>query len=426
MADEAMMDAGLDATTDQSVVDQTAETVETPVEGAETTETVEDKPQTGQQPYRAVTEDGKRLDEKARATLEELKAKDPALASAFRRALFEADGFRRALPGGLQEVQELRETVEQLGGEPGIREVQEKLAGWDSFDNQYMAGDPKALEFMLSTPESQQAFMKLAPMAFNKFEELNPEGYASYLCQRIVGDAGANDIPVAMKLAQHFLQMGDAAQATEQFNKIVQWMGGLEATAKKPVNQPQTKAPSAQDDPRFKELEQKDLERTREDWRQATMKDADSIYTSELNRLLAGRKITDQQREDIQHRVDTKLGLRAKEQNQTLDRYFQVRDKDGFLKFTKSFSQKNIPALVREAVDRYVPTKPGPKVQTPQNGAPVRPPLQNGAKPAQGFAFVQQMPSRDQIDWNNPFNSLQNIKLGRAVTLDGKRVTWRK
>ena len=173
-------------------------------------------------------------------------------------------------------------------------------------------------------------------------------------------------------------------------------------------------------------LMERDTQRTRDEWRQETATEQNTIYAGELNRLLAGRKVTDTQREDILLRVQTKLGLRIKDQEKTLDRYFAVKDKDGFLKFANSFSKKHIPELLREAVDRYVPAKPGPKAQaTAPNGAPVRPPVTNG-KPADGFQYVQEMPRRDQIDWDNPFNVIANIKQGKAVTLDGKRVTWRK
>lgn len=417
------MDTGADAL-EAPIVESTAETVEAPVEGAETTETSEEAPPPAGQPYRAVSEDGKRLDDKARATLEELKAKDPALAKAFRDAIFDSDRIRRALPGGLKEVQELRQTIETLGGPQGIEEIQAEVRGWTDFDQQYMAGDPKALEFMLSSPESQQAFMKLAPMAFNKFEELNPEGYASYLCQRIVGDAVATRVPIAMELAQHYLAAGDATKAAEEFAKVVGWFQGLEATAKKPIA---PKEPQANpNDPRLQQLQQENEGFVREQWRQETAKEQNTVYASELNRLLAGRKVTDIQREDIFHRVQTKLGLRIKEHEKTLDRYFQAKDKDGFLKFANSFSRKHIPELLREAVDRYVPQKPGPKAQAQQNGrGPIQPPLANG-KPADGFMFVDKMPTRDQIDWSNPFNTLANTKLGRAITIDGKKVTWRK
>jgi hypothetical protein len=285
-----------------------------------------------------------------------------------------------------------------------------------------MAGDPKALEFMLSTTDSQGAFLKLAPMAMNKFEELNPEGYASYLCQRIVGDAVANDVPVSMKLAQHFLAAGDTAKAAEEFGKVVSWFQGLDATAKKPATAPQPTKPAANEDPRFKELEQRDIERTRSDWSQESSSQRSQIYVTELNRLLAGRKITDNQREDIESRVRMNLEKRTKEISSVADKYFAVRDKDGFLKYDKTFAAKHIPELLREAVDRYVTAKPGPKPGTQQqNGKPVTPPI----KATDGFTRVQQMPSREQIDWGNPFNSLSNIKLGKAITVDGKKVQWR-
>ncbi len=415
-------DAGLE-TVDSSVDTEVIEGGDqSGVETPEVVETTDPKLGDQQQPYRAVSEDGKRLDEKARATLDELKAKDPALAKAFREALFKSDAFEKL--GGLKEVQQLRQTIEQLGGPQGIENIQAEVKGWNDFDQQYMAGDPKALEFMLSSPESQQAFMKLAPMAFNKFEELNPEGYASYLCQRIVGDAVANRVPISMELAQHYLAAGDATKAAEEFAKVVNWFQGLDATAKKPIA---PKEPAADpNNPRLRELEQQNEGFVRDQWRQETAKEQNTVYASELNRLLAGRKVTDIQREDILHRVQTKLGLRIKEHENTLDRYFKAKDKDGFLKFANSFSKKHIPDLLREAVDRYVPQKPGPKTLAPQAGQPLKPPINANGKPAEGFTFVDKMPTRDQIDWSNPFNTLANTKLGRAITIDGKKVSWRK
>ncbi len=408
------MDTGLD-TADVSV-DVSPEPIEAPVEGAEV-ETQDTAPPPITAPYKPISEDGKRLDDKAKATLEQIKATDPALAKALRDALFDQDRIRRALPGGLKEVNELRQTIEQLGGPEGIQGIQAEVKGWNDFDQNYMAGDPKALEFMLSSPESQQAFMKLAPMAFNKFEELNPEGYASYMCQRIVGDAVANRIPIAMELAQHFLAAGDTAKSAEQLSQIVKWFQGLDATARKPVAAP----PQAQqvDNSKLKELETQNSELVRNQWKGESAQEQNQIYSSELNRLLAGRKVTDAQREDILLRVQTKLGLRIKDQEKTLNQYFAVKDKGGFLKFASSFSKKHIPELLREAVDRYVPQKPGPKVQqVPQNGKPITPPL---GQAANGFQ-PSTRPERDQIDWGATTHSMMMNR--QAVLIGGKKVKW--
>lgn len=428
MPEDAAVDAGLD--TDQSVVDSgdtgIQEGIETDASNTQPEETTAPKDGIQQAPYRAVSEDGKRLDEKARATIDEIRAKDPALAKEIRNALFEVDRFKREVPGGLTEVRELRQAIETLGGEPGIRETQEKLAGWDSFDNQYMAGDPKALEFMLSTPESQQAFLKLAPMAMNKFEELNPDGFAAYVCQRIIGDALHNRIPISLELAQHFLAAGDQAKAAEEFGKVVAWFQGLDATSKKAVAPPQTKGPDAKTDPRYQELEQENARMLRDGWKTESAAIHNQIYSRELGRLLDGRKVTDSQREDILLYVKTKLEIRARADEEKINRYFSAKDKDGYLKMAKTFGEKNITDLLREAVNRYVPQKPGPRpgtTQTNQNGAPLRPPM-NG-KPEAGFAVVQKAPASSEIDWSNPFNSNMNIKNGKAVLIGGRKVSWR-
>lgn len=388
----------------------TAEETETPDE-TRTTETT--------RPESIISEDGKRLSEKARARLDQIAKEDPNFVKQVRNAIFEADRFRRFVPGGLREVQELRETVESLGGDDGIKSTRAELAGWQQFDQQFTAGDPRAIDFMVDTPEGKDSFLRLAPVAFGKFAELNPEGYGAYLAKAFVNTMESSRIPVALELLSHFI--GDNPNAQKHFKQIADFVNWLGEMATKPVNAPKAAPTNPGEDPKFKELETRESNLTQSEWRRETAVEQNKVYAAELGRSLNGRKVTDTQREDILFRVKTKLSLRWKEEGEPkAKQYFATRDKDGFLKFCNAFSRKEIPQLIQEAVDRYVPNKPGPKA-TPNGATPA--PRAAAPKPPQGFTFVQKQPAAGEIDWASPYTA---IKQGKAMLKSGQRVTWKR
>jgi len=162
---------------------ETTETVDTGADVTAEPETAETTTETDAevQPGQLRPVENGRLSPAAKAALDQVKATDPKLAASFQKALFLADRVARELPGGFKEVQQLKQTIEQLGGEQGIQEFQQELGGWRDFDEQFTAGDPKVLEFLTGTPEAKDAFLKIAPLAFDRFAKIHPDGYNSYI-----------------------------------------------------------------------------------------------------------------------------------------------------------------------------------------------------------------------------------------------------
>ena len=162
-----------------------------------------------------------KLSAPAKAALDQIRTSNPTLATTLQRALFLQDRILRELPGGMKELQTMRQRIEELGGETGIQEFRGELDGWRAFDQQYTAADPKVLDFLTNTPEAQDAFLKIAPMAFNKFAELNPDGYASYLARAVISDMEKERLPLAMMRLQDFI--GENPRAIEVYNQIAQY-----------------------------------------------------------------------------------------------------------------------------------------------------------------------------------------------------------
>lgn len=398
-----------------------SEGISEPSDGGQGDRGEEQETGTGEQPTgapaRAVTADGKNLTPEAKAVIEEIKAKNPALAKSIRDAIFDQARIRAALPGGLREVQELRQTLESVGGKEGIEQAQGELQGWNDFDAKFTAGDPAAIDFIMETPEGKDAFMRMAPIAFNRFAAENPEGYAAYVSQAIHADVVRNGLPTALQMMQYCLSKGDVEGASQEFGKVSGWFQGLQEMSQKSVQMPKREVANDQ----VTELQGRADQAERTTWRMETAQQSNSTFSQEWNRLSAGRKLSGTQGEAIRELFESRMGKAIKQHEPKLNGYFTTRDKQGFLKYAASIDKTEIPKALRAAFDAVVPARPGPKTTAGANGKPA-----NGApvKAAPGFQVIGERPKSDQIKWADSFNTQSNIKAGRAVLTDGRRVQW--
>jgi hypothetical protein len=404
-ADETSVDTGIDESTEEA-----------PVDGAESTEEAE--------PVETSTEtgpiiDGKRLSEGAKATLAEIKAKDPKLAAQIKSALFSADALRRQLPGGLKEVATLRQQIEEIGGPDGIQALKAEQQEWNALDQQFAAGDPKFVDNIAEgSPES---FVALAPAVFAKYAELNQEGYSAYVSKVFVADMQAEGIPLALERLQDFI--GDNPKAMEIWQKIAGYVNRVNGMAQKPVNSPVKPGNAAPDD-RERQLTEREESLTRTEWKGATDSERMNVFNSEFARLTAGRKISDVQKAAIKELYASRLMAAARKTqnfNSNIDRYFSSRDRAGYLRYMGSFYKQEIPKALRSAIDSVMPSKPGPAARPPVAAAPV-----SAGKPATGFAWVASAPSASSVDMTHPFNTQANWSAGKAVLKNGSKVTWKK
>ncbi len=418
MPEDAVMDTAVDTALDAEPVDTGAEPVSEPdPAGAEPV--AEPGAPAVAEPAKLI--DGGKLTAEAKATIDKIKAENPALGNQLQRALFKNAEIERALPGGLKELNTLRQTVETLGGEHGIQELQTEVNGFRQFDEQFTAGDPKAIEFMTSDPSGQEAFVKLMPSALGKFLELHPSGYSQYMAQVFSGDLSNAGIPLALMRIADFL--GDNAQAKEQWQKISDYVNRVGQLASQQVDNP--KFAKAAPDNRAGELDQREATLTRNEWKTESSGEQRSVFESEWNRLAAGRKLSDAQTAAVKELFESRLNKAVNGKHQeTLERYFSAKDKAGFLRYASSINKTELPKALREAFDAVIPAKPGPRpgsapAPKPTNGKPA-----NGMPIAQGFVQVAQRPSTAEIDMRNPFNNPKNFLDGKAILKGGKRVQW--
>ncbi len=418
MPEDAVMDVAVDTALDTDVQETPDVSQETPTEGA--TDTPDGSQPAIEAPAKPLIDGGK-LSAEAKETIDKIKLENPALAKAIQRALFKEAEIAKALPGGIKEVQQLRQTIETLGGEHGIADLQKEIAGFHGFDEQYTAGDPKALEFMTSDDAGKEAFLKLMPHALQKFEALHPDGFSNYMAQVISGTMASYNVPLALALLGRSIK--DNPEAQEQYAVLEKFYNSIGQIASKQVTPPkfQTAAP----DNGRAQFEQERTAFEREKWKNETATQQRPAFESEWNRLVAGRKLTNTQTLAIQELFESRFNKSINGQHaQTLQRYFDAKDKSGFLKYAAKLDSEVLPQALRAAFDAVMPGKPGPRPNTPA--------VPNGKQPAkgvpiaQGFVQVAAQPKTNEIDYRNSFNNAANFQAGKAILVGGKRVQWQK
>lgn len=422
-------DAPVDPGVDETTVD-TGDLTDTGTETTEQTDTgVEPKGTPGEKPegtppanVRPVV-DGK-LSPEFKPFYDKLKAEQPALARAVMNAIQMESRFLKEVPGGLKEVQQLREHIERLGGEDGIQELTGELDGWRGFDEQYTAGDPKILEFLTETPEASAAFLKIAPSAFEKFRELHPEGYGAYVSQVFLGDMQQSKIPeqlIELRYIVGGMPDGDLkTAAVAVLGKLNGYLERIGTLASKQVTPPAAKAPGA-DDKRASELTQRETNLRRTEWRGETDKTHRNLFNSEFKKQIGDRKLSDSQRATVLELYGLKLGAILKglpKFNENLEKYFASNQRDGFVRYIESAYKDAVPRALRAAIGQAgIGAKPGPAAGAlPKQGT-------GAIKPAAGFTFVTAKPAMSLV--NNRETTPDMWLKGQAVLKDGKRVTWK-
>ena len=391
---------------------------ETPSTEAETPSEETETPE-GEKLSAAKSEGARATGDEVKAMLAEVSAKNPRIANQLKQAWFKAEAIDKAVPGGLREVRQLRQQVEALGGPEGVQRTREELEYFNGLDAAFTAGDPKFIQAMTDTPEGQQAFLQLAPSIMDKFLEMNPDGYGAYVSKVFVADMLQEGVPLALERLGDFI--GDNPRAQAIWKQLQGYVNRINGFAQKPVAAPKKADTPAGTPDREKQLQEREQNITRQEWRRESDIGRMDTFNSEWTRLSAGRKLSDVQTGAVKELYASRLHSAASKLpgfNENLQRYFDSGDKQGYLRYLTSVYKAEIPKALRAAFEAIVPAKPGPKAGAPAAPKPGAP----AAKPTPGFEFVGARPNPNEID---PIRSQGLILQGKAVLRSGKKVYWR-
>lgn len=393
---------------EEPITDETADAAETP-------ETPPDE--TGDKP--AVTSlfqaDGKKLDPQVSAQLSKIKTENPELGKLLTRAVYRVAEIDREFPGGVTEAKELRDKIEELGGVEGIEQKLEGAKEMDGLAEAFMSGDPAFVEDLVAS--SPEAFAALAPLVFQKFAEVNAEGFSAYMGRVVLGDMERNGIPIMMMRMQD-LMPSDNPKLKEAFDQINAYLGGFKALAEKPMPSAKSKAAA----PKTDDLSKREEALRVKEWQTERNSMQKGIVNSEFTRCLAGRKAEGEEKAQILELFLSRSkaaadrlfpGWEGKSQ-----RYISNNDKPGYLRYMKSIYARIVPESMASSVNS---TLKGKKAAP----AAARKPALNGGKltaPAAGFKPVSAEPPTWDIDYGRTSQAM--LRDNQAVLRSGAKVTW--
>ncbi|MGH9343298.1 MAG: hypothetical protein ACRD19_06000, partial [Terriglobia bacterium] len=244
--------------------------------------------------------------------------------------------------------------------------------------------------------------------------------------QVFVADMQQEGIPLAIERLQDFI--GGDPKAMAIWKQLAGYVNRVAGFASKPVA---SASPTARRDggheidERERSIAEREQNLVRTEWRGSADSERVSVFNAEYARLSQGRKLTDAQGAAIKELYLSRLGSALRKTpkfNETIDRYFTHRDREGYLRFIGSIYKQEIPRALRSAFESVVPGRPGPKP-----GAGTAKPAAAAAAAgsvANGYAWTAAAPAKGQIDFRK--TSADMIREGKAVLTDGKKVQWKR
>lgn len=385
---------------------------EQPAEGAEGEQSAE-----GEKEKPEVTSlfepDGKKVAKPIREAMLKLKAENPSIGKLVMDAVFRSAEFRREFPGGLTEVRDLRDKVEQLGGFTDIEEklqLSNELGGLaEAFEN----GDPAFVEDMVvSNPES---FSALAPVVMDRFHEVNADAWSAYIGRIVYADLQSNDVPLyLMRLADI---VRDKPEAVELLNAVNGYLGRFKTFAgKSPATAVKPKAaPSNADNQRENDIRKRE-------WDLSDTYQRTGIIRAQYKKSLNGRNPTTEEKAQIQELFETReaklRSARFPDWQKKLAGYISRNDRSGYLRYLASMHRSVGIEAVTSAVTSTLKDKAGATKKLAATGA-----AKTTIKAAAGFTVVAKEPDSYNIDYGRTSRTM--LMENKAILKDGKKVMWR-
>ena len=362
--------------------------------------------------------DGKKLDPQVSASLAKIKAESPEVAKLINRAVYRVAELDREFPGGVTEAKELRDKVEELGGVDGIETKLESLAEMDGLATAFMSSDPAFVEDLVES--SPEAFAALAPMVFQKFAEVNAEGFAAYMGRVVLGDMQANGIPLMMMRMQDLIP-ADNPRLKEAFDQINAYLGGFKTLSEKPLPKPGTsKAKPAAG--KTDDLSKREEALRAKEWQTERDTMQRGIVNGEYAKVLAGRKPDSEEKAQILELFQSRSIAAANRLfpgwSEKAQRYVSSGDKAGYIRYMKSIYARVVPEAMASSVNA---TMKGKKAAA----ATVTRPAGTGAPAktaASGFKVIGKDPGNN-VDYGRTTKAM--VAQDMYILKDGSKVIWR-
>lgn len=414
----------LETTTDETTLEST-ESAETGAESTDETTTGGDETSEQQEGEQTETNEpainGTKLSAAAKATLDEIRGKNPKLAAELKSALFEREALKSVIPGGVNAVKELNQKLTEFGGFEGIEQLKSDVGYWNELDQRFTAGDPAFIEEIATA--SPEAFVKLIPSAFAKYQEVSPDGFSKYMAGIFQNDMHQAGLFNALDRLSDFLP-ADQPRVKELWAQVTNYLNRVGQLANQDVKPIAQKEQPRQDDQFAAERAKFDKERDefqRTQYASESNTERVKVFNTSWAKLTANLKLTSEQSAAAKELYLNRLmkTLQGTDFQATAEKYYKAGDKAGYLRYTTSMYSQHIPKAIESALASLgVHKKPGPRPSQQQNQT------QQTQTTRPEFQTSLNRPKSGDIDWTRTSQSMY-LK-GQAVLKDGKKVQFKR
>lgn len=369
----------------------------------------------------------------------------PELHRKVKEALHLADDVYKRFPDGVTKTAERLQLLSQLDDNPedpeyvaGSTPIEQVISNtiaergfWRDFDNAFQQGDAKVVNQMIEA--NPGSFQKLIPAAMDKYAELNPDGFSSYICKSVSSFLNEAEIPLQLKLLDRVLPASseDPGLQTviDAFKAIRGVVSQIDLTAKKPIEVKGGQTAQATQGT-GNDLESREQNILHNEWLQEIRPRSESFAVSEVQRIAPKTRFTPAEVSTIKNAVRQEINARvAVDQGyqQKVKSLLRAKNKAAYAMTVESQHKKIIPGAVKRAVDdilakrKAVGTKKtGRDTETVKSGA-----HQVGTVTTGDYERIAQSPSRLGLKVDMRKTSNEMLAGNKAYIVGrSKPVTW--
>lgn len=383
---------------------EAAEPVE-PAEGEETEEQEEVEGQTAASP------DGRKMPDSLKKALAAVKATSPEAAKELRGIYFANQEYRTIFPT-VADATTAKTLIDEIGGPEGVQEIAAEREEWGSIDRQYSEGSP---DFIKNIAESNpEAFVKIAPHAINEWATRAPEQYAYFAQSLTVNMLKNAGIPEKLESAYNAAETPQLKAAiADVYNKIVDMHEKAQNFAQRRPDPEREK---------FQQEKQAFEQQRRASFEDGVAKQAeahrDKLIDPEVDRILAGRKIDDEARANINRMVNAEIEQQlalVSDFEKKLEAHYRTGDAQKSVNYIKSQYDRIVPEAVKKVVAPLYRNIAAPAPRKP--AAQAKP----GAQPVRGEVTLKEMPEWKDIDFTKCTTA--DVASGWAILKSGKKAS---
>lgn len=404
---------GADAGGGASVAEP-AETVET---GTEPTETgTEAQPAEGEQPEGQQPDAGASGPvDRVKVALDKLRATDPKMADSLRKVHFSNLDYQKSFATP-SEARAAKETIELLGGEEGIANLQNEVREYSDVLSRMATGDPASLDVLLN--DSRDGFIKLGRPYMEKLRQIDSQAFDKVMAPHLAESLMRTGAVGTMDNLLRYIRDGKQTEAFEEAQKLRGWADGVKSFAEQNKEEPVSE--------REKALQAKEQEINTEKTNlyrgqvgQSVVRVMNSTISKHLEPLMKGKNLTMDQKKDIAEGIYTEIARNLQGNKSFQSKLKAHLDKNSTPAEIARFHQSYLDDVTPNAVKALWARR---GFAASPNGGAGRTTQQSSASPQ----TVNQKPAAETIDWAQDRNRMR-FQRGEATLkkeFGGKVVRW--